>query len=84
MPLTHLILQCRAFKGDGGDEPAAQQRQPAEQKQAAQAPAAGTASVTFRASHHLTFGQVLKVVGSAPQLGDWDCDKAPGEIGAAE
>ncbi|KAI7844249.1 hypothetical protein COHA_002047 [Chlorella ohadii] len=72
-PCTH---NCRAFKGDGGDEPTAK-RQPAEQQQAARAAGGAAASVTFKASHRVAFGQVLKVVGSGPQLGDWDCDKAP-------
>ncbi|KAL4440040.1 hypothetical protein ABPG75_003041 [Micractinium tetrahymenae] len=35
------------------------------------------AAVTFRAQRKLKYGQVLKLVGSAPQMGGWDCGKAP-------
>ena len=58
----------RAFKGGEG-EPARERQQPAQ-------PAA---AVTFKAARHLPYGQVLKVVGGAPQLGDWDVGAAPGE-----
>lgn len=37
------------------------------------------AVVTFRARRKLKYGQVLKVVGGPPQMGGWDCGRAPGE-----
>ena len=37
----------------------------------------GRARVTFKACRRLEFGQVLKVVGGAPELGGWDCGRAP-------
>lgn len=78
-PALLIPCQCRAFKGEGSDEPAHKQRQQAGQQQAA---GGAAATVTFKASRHVAFGQVLKVVGSAPQLGAWDCEQAPGEHGA--
>jgi hypothetical protein len=36
------------------------------------------ASITFRTRRKLAFGEVLKLVGSAPELGCWDCEVAPG------
>ncbi|KAL4423461.1 hypothetical protein ABPG77_005413 [Micractinium sp. CCAP 211/92] len=35
------------------------------------------AVVTFRAQRKLKYGQVLKLVGGAPQMGGWDCASAP-------
>lgn len=36
-----------------------------------------TARVTFKAKRTLPFGQVLKLVGGHPAMGDWDCAEAP-------
>lgn len=33
--------------------------------------------VVFKAKKPVKFGEVLKVVGGAPQLGDWDAAAAP-------
>ena len=38
-----------------------------------------TADVTFKSVRRVAFGQVLKVVGSHPELGNWDAKAAPGE-----
>jgi hypothetical protein len=38
-----------------------------------------TAAVTFKTRKQLPYGQVLKLVGSMPAMGEWDCDSAPGE-----
>ncbi|PSC75232.1 hypothetical protein C2E20_1164 isoform B [Micractinium conductrix] len=35
------------------------------------------ATVTFKTCRRVPFGQALKVVGGLPQLGDWDCERAP-------
>ncbi|GAB4816984.1 hypothetical protein N2152v2_004030 [Parachlorella kessleri] len=35
-------------------------------------------TVTFTVQRHVAFGQALKVVGSSPVLGSWDCTAAPG------
>jgi hypothetical protein len=35
-------------------------------------------SITFEVSHHVKYGQKLKVVGSPEALGSWDCAAAPG------
>lgn len=37
-----------------------------------------TASLTFKTQHSLPFGKVLKLVGEARVMGEWDCEKAPG------
>lgn len=37
-----------------------------------------TASLTFKTQRSLPFGQVLKLVGEARVMGEWDCEKAPG------
>ncbi|KAI3433331.1 hypothetical protein D9Q98_003149 [Chlorella vulgaris] len=36
-----------------------------------------TAAVTFKTRKQLPYGQVLKLVGSMPAMGEWDCDSAP-------
>ena len=36
-----------------------------------------TAKVTIQCNYHCEFGQVLKVVGSNPEVGAWDLDAAP-------
>mgnify|MGYP001810936298 CR=1 FL=1 len=38
-----------------------------------------TARVTFKAPRALPFGQVLKLVGSHHELGEWELTDAPGE-----
>ena len=50
---------------------------PAFAVQAAVATQAQTARVTFQTVHRLPFGQVLKLVGTGRELGDWDVSKAP-------
>ena len=46
---------------------------------AATASAAAPASVTIRVNHRVAFGQVVKVVGEARELGGWNPKEAPGE-----
>ena len=53
-----------------------------EQQQQVQTGGADSApgvAVTFTSRRRLKYGQVLKLVGSAPQMGRWDARKAPGE-----
>ena len=53
-----------------------------EQQQQVQTGGADSApgvAVTFTSRRRLKDGQVLKLVGSAPQMGRWDARKAPGE-----
>jgi hypothetical protein len=38
-----------------------------------------TAAVTLKACRRLHFGQVLRVVGGTPEMGDWNPANAPSE-----
>lgn len=63
---------------EGGEEPSPLPTEPAAEPETEQA-AEPAASVMFKMDRHVAYGHQLKVVGGLPQLGDWDCEKAPGE-----
>ena len=51
--------------------------------QAEEATEAQAQAVQFRTNREVAFGDAVRVVGGAPQLGDWDAASAPGEVASA-
>ena len=79
-PLPSLcspLLQCRVVSFQVQVQE--QQQQLQQQVQTGGADAPPGVAVTFTSRRRLKYGQVLKLVGSAPQMGRWDARKAPGE-----
>lgn len=77
LPL-HRPTQCQAGSGSAVQaRPSTAPSPPRDSPPSASPAAVGRARVTFTACRRLEFGQVLKVVGGAPELGGWDCGRAP-------